>query len=167
MTTSRSQMGLSVPASSAMHLPAANTLKCVSAFPISREPSAIINHHVSASSRAREVLMQQELPTCAPPGCAIAQHQRITNVATQIMLELSLSLVHRSLAKPAAVLSKRERRWMQFCLFPQPLQGLGSRMDGTDVLLHLLHQQRPLVVDIAFLEVPWLPPASSMMKVRI
>ena len=40
-------------------------------------------------------------------------------------------------------------------------------MDGTGLLLHLLHQQRPLVVDVTFLEVPWLPAASSMMKVRI
>ena len=56
---------------------------------------------------------------------------------------------------------------MQVCLFPQPLKGLGSRMDGTGPLLHLLHQQRPLVVDIIFLEAPWLPAATSTIQVMI
>ena len=152
-----------------MHLPTAITLQFVSAFPISREPShlsAIMNHHASASSRARELLMHQGLPHCTPPGCAIAQHQQATDLVKQIMLDLALSLVHRPLAKPAAILSRKERRWMQNCLFPQPLKGLGSRMDGTGTLLDLLHQQRPLVVDIILLEVPCLPAASSMMKVR-
>ena len=109
--------------------------------------------------------MQQGLPPCTPPGCAIAQHQQMTDLVKQIMLDLSLSLVHRPLAKPAAVLSRKERRWMQICLFPQPLKGPGSKMDGTGTLLHLLHQQQPLVMDIKFLEVPCLPASSSMMKV--